>query len=132
MESILRQDPDVILFGEIRDEVTATIAIRAAIAGHLVATALHANSATQGIFRLTELRVAPSVVSGAVALLFAQCLVRRLCKACRRVHPENQALKKRHAYTLGLAEKAGVFRSEAGHACFYQEVARPLCNGKRF
>ena len=132
MESILRQDPDVILFGEIRDELTATIAIRAAITGHLVATTLHANSATQGIFRLTELKVAPSVVSGAVSMLFAQCLVRRLCKACRRVHPENQILKKRHAYALGLAETAGIFRSETGRACFYEEVGCPLCNGKGF
>ncbi|MGH9380262.1 MAG: GspE/PulE family protein, partial [Thermoanaerobaculia bacterium] len=83
LRSFLRQDPDVILVGEIRDAETAEMAIKAAMTGHLVLSTLHTNDAASAIARLQHLGVEPFLVAGCVHLVAAQRLVRRICTACR-------------------------------------------------
>lgn len=80
----LRQDPDIIMVGEIRDKVTAETALQAALTGHLVLTTLHTNSAPSSIPRLLDMDVRPFLLSGSITLIIAQRLVRKVCVACRR------------------------------------------------
>ena len=82
LRAIVRQDPDVILVGEIRDQETAAIAIQAALTGHLVFSTLHTNDAAGTIARLLSLKASPANVSAALNLIIAQRLVRIVCKAC--------------------------------------------------
>jgi type II secretory ATPase GspE/PulE/Tfp pilus assembly ATPase PilB-like protein len=84
LRSILRQDPDVICVGEIRDEETAEIALRAAQTGHLVLATLHCDSNATAIIRLLDLGVSPLLLSSGLSLLVSQRLVRKLCKECRK------------------------------------------------
>lgn len=83
LKAILRQDPDIIMVGEIRDSETATIAAQAALTGHLVLSTLHTNSALAAIARLVDIGLEPYMVSSAVRGLVAQRLVRKLCTHCR-------------------------------------------------
>lgn len=83
LRSILRQDPDVVMVGEIRDLETARIALNAAMTGHLVLSTLHTNNATSAPSRLLEIGVKPFLVAGNINLIIAQRLVRRLCSACK-------------------------------------------------
>lgn len=85
LRSFLRQDPDIILVGEIRDLETAEIAMKAASTGHLVVSTLHTNDAPQTIARLTEMGVATYVVTSTVHLIVAQRLVGRICESCKQV-----------------------------------------------
>ena len=108
LRAILRQDPDVILLGEIRDQETAKIAMQAAQTGHLVLSTLHTDDAPSTITRLSDMRVEPYVIASALLGVVAQRLVRRLCGACRRQYtpdPEtlrslniNEADAARHAF----------------------------------
>ena len=82
LRSILRQDPDVVLVGEIRDKETAEIAIKAALTGHLVLSTLHTNDAPQAVTRLVDMGIDPFMVSSSVLCVAAQRLARRLCKHC--------------------------------------------------
>ncbi len=86
LRSILRQDPDVILVGEIRDRETAEIAFHAAMTGHLVLTTLHTNNSVATVMRLLELGVDPFVISSSVTLIMAQRLARVICNSCRMVY----------------------------------------------
>ncbi len=89
LRAFLRQDPDVILVGEIRDAETAELAVRAALTGHLVLSTLHTNDAAGAATRLVDLGVPPFLVASALRLVIAQRLLRRVCPACRvRVHPQ--------------------------------------------
>ncbi|MCI9419591.1 MAG: Flp pilus assembly complex ATPase component TadA [Eubacterium sp.] len=83
LRSILRQDPDIIMIGEIRDEETASIAVKAAITGHLVVSTLHTNSAASTVTRLEDMGIEPYMVADSVVGIIAQRLVRRLCPKCR-------------------------------------------------
>jgi general secretion pathway protein E len=95
LRSILRQDPDVILVGEIRDKETAEIACQAAQTGHLVFSTVHANDAVTAIARMIDLGVPPFMLSTALLAVLGQRLVRRLCKKCRkRMKPSADTLKK--------------------------------------
>ena len=85
LRSVLRQDPDVVLIGEIRDRETAAIAIQASLTGHLVFATLHTNDACSSIVRLTDLGVDPVKLAGALKGVLAQRLIRRLCPACKLV-----------------------------------------------
>jgi general secretion pathway protein E len=85
LRSVLRQDPDVVLIGEIRDRETAAIAIQASLTGHLVFATLHTNDACSSIVRLTDLGVDPVKLSGALKGVVAQRLIRRLCPECKLV-----------------------------------------------
>jgi type II secretion system protein E len=84
LRHILRQDPDVIMVGEIRDKETAEIAIRAALTGHLVFSTLHTNDSPGAVTRLTDMGIEPFLIASSVEGLVAQRLVRRLCPSCRR------------------------------------------------
>lgn len=86
LRSILRQDPDIIMIGEIRDEETASIAVKAAITGHLVVSTLHTNSAASTITRLEDMGVEPYLIADSTVGIIAQRLVRRLCPKCKMEH----------------------------------------------
>jgi type II secretory ATPase GspE/PulE/Tfp pilus assembly ATPase PilB-like protein len=90
LRSLLRQDPDVILVGEIRDEETAAIAVQAAQTGHLVFSTLHTNDAVSAITRLKDLKIKPFLISSAVLGILAQRLVRKICPECGREGPPEQ------------------------------------------
>ena len=94
LRSILRQDPDIILVGEIRDLETAEIAMHAALTGHLVFSTLHTNDAAGTIPRLIDLGVKTNIISPAVNLVMAQRLVRALCPACKKEIPPTEEEKK--------------------------------------
>lgn len=88
LRALLRQDPDIVMIGEIRDNQTAEIAIKAAQTGHLVLSTLHTNSTVDTLSRLTQMGIAGYLTASALKLIIAQRLVRRLCGYCRRLSPE--------------------------------------------
>ncbi len=90
LKSILRQDPDVIMVGEIRDEETAHIAVRAAVTGHLVLSTLHTNSASESALRLLEMGIPTYFVEDALVGVIAQRLVRKICTHCKQVYSPNE------------------------------------------
>ncbi|HEV3214726.1 MAG TPA: ATPase, T2SS/T4P/T4SS family [Vicinamibacterales bacterium] len=118
LRSILRQDPDVILVGEIRDNETAKIAMQAAQTGHLVLSTLHTDDAPSTVTRLTDIGVEPFVTGSALIGVVAQRLVRRLCMSCRRQYtPESDVLR-----SLSISD------SDAGSVPFYKAVGCDQCN----
>jgi type IV pilus assembly protein PilB len=96
LRAILRQDPDIILVGEMRDSETAEIAFRAAMTGHLVLSTLHSNDAPTAVTRLIDMGVPPFLISSGLLGMVAQRLLRRLCPKCRR----KSALTENHAHLL--------------------------------
>jgi type IV pilus assembly protein PilB len=86
LRAFLRQDPDIILVGEIRDQETAGIAVEAALTGHMLFSTLHTNDAPSTVARLTEMDVEPFMVSASLVCVCAQRLMRRVCKACKQVY----------------------------------------------
>jgi general secretion pathway protein E len=115
LRALLRQDPDVMLVGEIRDAETAEIATQAALTGHLVLSTLHTNDACGALTRLLDLGVAPFLVASTVEAVLAQRLVRKLCRACRALAPLAESVQR----DLGME---GV--DAAGHP-----VGCPYCHG---
>lgn len=113
LRSILRQDPDIMMVGEIRDEETAEIAVRAAITGHLVFSTLHTNDAPGAITRLEDMGVADYLVADALVGVIAQRLVKRLCPACKKRGKTNA----KEMEILGLSEPATVFRPQGCQFC---------------
>lgn len=113
LRSILRQDPDIIMVGEIRDEDTAEIAVRAAITGHLVFSTLHTNDAPGAIIRLEDMKVTDYLVADAVVGVIAQRLVKRLCPACKKRGRTTESEMK----ILGLDEPASIFRPQGCQFC---------------
>lgn len=83
LRSILRQDPDIVMVGEIRDEETARIAVRASLTGHLVLSTLHTNDAVSSITRLIDMGIEPYLVASTVIGVVAQRLIRRVCNSCK-------------------------------------------------
>lgn len=119
LRAFLRQDPNIILVGEIRDFETAEIAIKAALTGHLVLSTLHTNDAPSTISRLMNMGIEPFLVATSVHLIAAQRLVRRICKACKEEIPTPQKV---------LVE-AGFSPEEAKKLKLYKGKGCPLCNG---
>jgi type IV pilus assembly protein PilB len=118
LRSILRQDPDVILLGEIRDAETAKIAMQAAQTGHLVLSTLHTDDAPSVVTRLTDIGAEPFVIASALVGVVAQRLVRRLCVHCRRQYtPPGEVLR-----SLNIPEP------EAAAIPFYKSVGCDQCN----
>ncbi len=113
LRSILRQDPDVIMVGEIRDEETARVAVQAALTGHLVLATLHTNDAPGAVARLLDMNVEPYLLSSAINGVVAQRLARTICPACAtKYYPESETLR-----DAGLEAKTGhVFRKGSGCA----------------
>lgn len=114
LRSILRQDPDIIMVGEIRDEETAQIAIRAGITGHLVLSTLHTNNAPGAVARLVDMGIEPYFVSDALVAVISQRLVKRLCPACKR------------RVLLGIDEMRAI--GVDGEHYVYEAVGCPYCN----
>jgi type IV pilus assembly protein PilB len=118
LRSILRQDPDVILVGEIRDQETARIAMQAAQTGHLVLSTLHTDDAPSAVTRLTDIGVEPFVIASATLGIVAQRLVRRLCASCRRQYtPASETLR-------GL----NITDADAANISFYRPVGCDACH----
>ena len=95
LRAILRQDPDIMMVGEIRDRATADMALRAALTGHLVFSTLHTNDAPGGITRLVDMGCEPFLVSSSVSGIVAQRLVRRVCEECREAFAPDQLIQRR-------------------------------------
>ncbi|MCG8550547.1 MAG: Flp pilus assembly complex ATPase component TadA, partial [Desulfobacterales bacterium] len=118
LRSIVRQDPDVILIGEIRDIETAEIAIQSALTGHLVFSTLHTNDAPGAVTRLVELGVEPYLITSAVNHVIAQRLVRVLCPHCREPFTLSREDLSGFQSTNGLAAGQNVFRPKGCPKCF--------------
>jgi len=93
LRSLLRQDPDVVLLGEIRDAETANIAVQASLTGHLVLSTLHTNDAPASITRLINIGVEPYLISSAVNAILAQRLVRKICPQCKEAHVPSDEMR---------------------------------------
>ena len=118
LRAILRQDPDIILVGEIRDHETAKIATQAAQTGHLVLSTLHTDDAPSTVTRLMDMSLEPYVIASALIGVVAQRLVRRLCQQCRRQYtPDADTLR-----ALNLTEESAV------HFVFYKAIGCEDCN----
>ncbi|MBI4552276.1 MAG: Flp pilus assembly complex ATPase component TadA, partial [Candidatus Latescibacteria bacterium] len=118
LRSFLRQDPNVILVGEIRDRETAAIAIQAALTGHLVVSSVHTNDAPGAVGRLLDMGIEPFLVASAVSLILAQRLVRRNCPACRQATSLTPAEQEQ----LGLVQAPSSLQVWQGVGC-------PACFG---
>jgi len=118
LRSVLRQDPDVILVGEIRDSETAEIAIQAALTGHLVFSTLHTNDAAGAVSRLLDMKIEPFLISSSVIAILAQRLVRVLCKVCREPYRLTSAEVAELEFNPN-AEGATVYRAKGCEACFH-------------
>ncbi len=115
LRAFLRQDPDIIMVGEIRDSETAEIAIRAAITGHLVLSTLHTNDAASSITRIIDMGVEPYLISSCIVGVIAQRLVRKLCPQCRE---EYEAPESERALLKIPAEEGGrLYRAKGCPAC---------------
>ena len=111
LRSFLRQDPDIILVGEIRDLETAQIAVQASLTGHLVFTTLHTNDAPSSIARLLDLGLEPFLVTATLEAIVAQRLVRRICQNCKEeYHPSERDLLQTWAYAGGCGRPCAVLR----------------------
>jgi len=113
LRSILRQDPDIIMIGEMRDEETAEIAVRSAITGHLVFSTLHTNDAPGAILRLENMGIADYLVSDALVGVIAQRLVKRLCPACKKKGKTNA----KEMSILGIEEPVSIFKPQGCQFC---------------
>lgn len=117
LRSFLRQDPDVIMLGEIRDEETASIAIQASLTGHLVLSTLHTNSAAAAISRLLDMGIEDYLIASTVRVVMAQRLVRTLCEKCKVLDEPTPALLSE----LGLkGTKQKFYRGEGCEACHHK------------
>jgi len=92
LRSILRQDPDIIMVGEIRDSETAGVAVQAALTGHLVLSTLHTNDASGAIMRLVDMGIEPFLVSSSISCVVAQRLVRKICQNCKESYNASDGL----------------------------------------
>ncbi|MCA9174747.1 MAG: Flp pilus assembly complex ATPase component TadA [Planctomycetales bacterium] len=118
LRAILRQDPDIILVGEIRDRETAEIAVQASLTGHMVFSTLHTNDAPSTVTRMRDMGIPTFLITATVEAILAQRLVRRICAQCRQeVEPSDELL-----YELGMS------REEADTKKFYRGVGCDVCN----
>lgn len=118
LRSILRQDPDVIMIGEIRDEETAQIGIRAAITGHLVFSTLHTNDASGAVSRLVDMGVSPYLVGDSLIGVISQRLVKKLCPMCKQEFETSE----KQMEVLGIEEPTKI----------YQPTGCKFCNGSGY
>ena len=119
LKSFLRQDPDVIMVGEVRDKETAEICIKAALTGHLVLSTLHTNDAPGSVHRLMNMGIEPFMISASLLMVVAQRLARRSCPSCR----EEKIYPKQTFQALGLDYERYKFKK------YYAGVGCPKCNG---
>ena len=122
LKAFLRQDPNIIMVGEIRDIETGGIAIKAALTGHLVLSTLHTNDAPSTITRMIDMGIEPFNVSSAVNLIVAQRLVRRICKEC----------KAEHQYSDDELKALGTTRKDWEGVAFFKGKGCDVCNGSGY
>lgn len=128
LRSILRQDPDVIMVGEIRDSETAKIAIQSALTGHLVLSTLHTNNATSSIARLIDMKVEPFLVSSTIVGVLAQRLVRVLCEDCK----EEDELAEEYIKEFNLDKNTTIYKSVGCNKCRYTGFLKRKAIGELF
>jgi len=139
LRSLLRQDPDVIMVGEIRDEETAEMAIHAALTGHLVLSTLHTNSAIATLPRLIDMKIEPFLIASTINVIIAQRLVRKLCSECR----ERYTLDKETIVSLGqkfniekiieiLSKEKKISGKKLDNAEFYRPKGCERCHGEGY
>lgn len=116
LRSVLRQDPDIVMIGEIRDSETAKIAVRAAITGHLVLSTLHTNDSPSTVVRLVDMGIEPYLVSSAIIGIVSQRLVKLLCPKCKI------------SYEAGYSEKKILDINEKEKLTLYKPVGCTFCN----
>ena len=114
LRSILRQDPDIIMIGEIRDNETAEIAVRSAITGHVVLSTIHTNDAPSSVVRLADMGIEPYLIATSISGVVAQRLVRKICPKCSEEYEANEYERK--ILNIGLLDKVKLFR---GKGCGY-------------
>jgi len=124
LRSILRQDPDIVMVGEIRDSETGNIAIQAALTGHLVVSTLHTNDAAGAITRLAEMNIEPFLISTAVLGVQAQRLVRRICPACKVETEAQIEIPPEVMDTFGF--------TDVSELKFYKGKGCAKCNGRGY
>jgi type IV pilus assembly protein PilB len=117
LRSILRQDPDKVMIGEIRDKETGTIAIEAALTGHLVLSTLHTNNAPAAITRLTEMGIEPFLSASAITLVMAQRLARRLCPDCKEQYVPEEAVLTRIGFPFEPGNPPRLYRARGCKKC---------------
>ena len=122
LRAMMRQAPNIILVGEIRDQETADIAIQAALTGHLVFSTLHTNDAPSALTRLIDMGVKPFLVASAVMAILGQRLVRMLCHECRQAYEPTEV----------ELRSAGLDRARIEGQTLYQPVGCPVCSGSGF
>jgi general secretion pathway protein E len=122
LRSLLRQDPDILLVGEVRDLETARIAAQASLTGHLLLSTLHTNDAVSTIIRLVDMGLEPYLLASVLRGIVAQRLVRCLCHACRQVYEP----------APNLYERAGLSALAAGPVMLYRAVGCAVCNGSGY
>ncbi|WP_426993105.1 type II secretion system ATPase GspE [Methylomonas sp. CM2] len=120
LRSIVRQDPDVIMIGEMRDLETAKIAVQSALTGHLVLSTLHTNDAAAGVTRLQDMGLEEYLLSSTINGILAQRLVRRLCPVCKQAHPASDTL---------IEEMKLRQWQPSGEILLHKPVGCPTCNG---
>ncbi|MFA5094885.1 MAG: GspE/PulE family protein, partial [Candidatus Omnitrophota bacterium] len=118
LRSILRQDPNIIMVGEIRDLETVDIAIKAALTGHLVLSTLHTNTATGVIMRLVNMGVEPFLISSSVALVAAQRLVRRVCPRCKEPQEIHKSMLEKLKIKIPAGVDAKFYKGKGCDYCF--------------
>ncbi len=119
LRSFLRQDPDIIMVGEIRDYETAEIAIKASLTGHLVLSTLHTNDAPSTVNRLLNMGIEPFLVASSINIIVAQRLARRICEHCKQVYPANPE----------ILVNIGISPTEAKHTQAFYGTGCPKCSG---
>lgn len=117
LREILRQDPDIIMIGETRDQETAQIAIQAALTGHLVLSTLHTNSAPAAITRLIDMGIEPFLIASSVVIVLAQRLIRKLCDECKKTYTPTDELLKRVGITPEQAKSITFYKSVGCEKC---------------
>lgn len=117
LRSILRQDPDIVMVGEIRDEETADIAIKAALTGHLVLSTLHTNDAAGAITRLIDMGMEPFLIASSLLMAAAQRLVRKICPDCREAYKVPERVLERAQFKLTPGEKIVLSRGKGCNRC---------------
>jgi len=128
LRAVLRQDPDIVMVGEIRDQETAETALQAALTGHLVFSTLHTNDAAGAIPRLLNMGIKPFVAAPALSAVLAQRLVRRLCQACKKPAVLSPTVLEKINYILKQIPKAANVELPK-ELVFYHSAGCKECNG---
>ncbi|MDD5770140.1 MAG: GspE/PulE family protein [Candidatus Gracilibacteria bacterium] len=125
LRSLVRQDPDIIMVGEIRDKETALLSIEAALTGHLVLSTIHTNSASSTIQRLTNMGIEPFLISSAVKMIISQRLAKRICKHCKKEFRVDEIIREKIKSELNDI----MDNEEIDKLIFYKGIGCEYCKG---